>query len=358
MNNMKLAAVGDISTGIGINWRYESLNEKEQNSDVVMQSPENLVQEDVISVLHDPDILFGNIEGIITESFSELLQRERGVDYDIRSRVICPPETSDLLQKCDFDVVNLANNHILDYGEKFVEETKNHLEDKGIKYIGDPLKEEKPITIRVSDHDVSLVGYNLVEEGPTSDIDEIYDMAKTLAEMPGVSVVSLHWGHEHTLHPSPRQTQIARSIAEKGVDVILGHHSHTFQPVEIHNNNIIAYSLGNFIFHQWRPMNIESGILTINVMDRNNSSNRLTVDVTPTKNTGGRVYSTEIERIRNNVPTTVNHNMEQEEYDKMANEMYKKYKRDFFKEYLWNLHHFPIRDSLSRFQRWGGSYFL
>lgn len=199
MNDIKLAAVGDISTGIGINWRYMFLNKEERNTNVILDSPENLVQKEVLSTLKDAELVFGNLEGIITDSFPELLQRESGVDYDIRSRVISPPETCDLLQKCNFDVVNLANNHILDYGEKFVEETKDHLNDNNIKYIGDPLKDEKPVTIQVDDREVSLVGYNLVKGGPTSDIDEIYDMARTLAEMPGVSIVSLHWGHEHIL---------------------------------------------------------------------------------------------------------------------------------------------------------------
>lgn len=158
--------------------------------------------------------------------------------------------------------------------------------------------------------------------------------------------------------PSPQQTQIARQIIEEGVDIILGHHSHTFQPVEIHDNGVIAYSLGNFIFHQWRPMNVESGILTITIVDQTNSSNRLAVDVATTKNTEGKVYPAEIDRIQKEVPTTINSNMKQEEYDKLANEMYRRYKRDFFNEYLWNLHRFPIQDSLSRFRKWGKSYFL
>ncbi len=59
-----------------------------------------------------------------------------------------------------------------------------------------------------------------------------------------------HWGVEYDSSPNPRQKEIGRALVDAGADIIVGHHSHTLQPVEIYKGKVIFYSLGNFVFDQ------------------------------------------------------------------------------------------------------------
>ena len=63
-----------------------------------------------------------------------------------------------------------------------------------------------------------------------------------------IVAVSLHWGTENVFYPSPDQIKLARSFIDAGASLVLGHHPHVVQGVEIYKNGLIAYSLGNFQF--------------------------------------------------------------------------------------------------------------
>jgi hypothetical protein len=63
-------------------------------------------------------------------------------------------------------------------------------------------------------------------------------------------IVSLHWGYEYDLWPDPAQRAAARALLAAGADVIIGHHPHVVQPIELIESDLVAYSLGNFVFDQ------------------------------------------------------------------------------------------------------------
>ena len=71
-----------------------------------------------------------------------------------------------------------------------------------------------------------------------------------------VVVVSVHWGNEYQHLPTKRQRDIARALVGAGCDLLLGHHPHVLQPVEVveaeGRKALVAYSLGNFISNQDR----------------------------------------------------------------------------------------------------------
>ena len=60
----------------------------------------------------------------------------------------------------------------------------------------------------------------------------------------------IHWGFEYDTKPSSRQREIAHKLVDSGADVVIGHHPHVVQPIEIYKGKAIFYSLGNFIFDQ------------------------------------------------------------------------------------------------------------
>lgn len=64
-------------------------------------------------------------------------------------------------------------------------------------------------------------------------------------------------------YPAPSQTQISELLFKAGVDIILGHHPHVLQPVEVFEGKLVAYSLGNFVFDMWRHLVRQSAVLDI-----------------------------------------------------------------------------------------------
>lgn len=88
----------------------------------------------------------------------------------------------------------------------------------------------------------------------------------------------MHWGDEYQNYPSASQKQQAALLSELGVDIIIGHHPHVIQPIDIiqstkGHQTIVFYSLGNFLSDQKGIDRLigAAGSLTISkVIDKNN----------------------------------------------------------------------------------------
>ena len=76
--------------------------------------------------------------------------------------------------------------------------------------------------------------------------DILEDIARIKQEVQ-LLITSLHWGVVFNPHPSPEAIKIAHTLIDAGVDIVVGHHPHTVQKIELYKKGIIAYSLGNFI---------------------------------------------------------------------------------------------------------------
>ena len=97
------------------------------------------------------------------------------------------------------------------------------------------------------------------------------DIAALREREADVILVSIHWGNENSIVPSDDQKQLAQLMADAGVDVILGHHSHCLQPVEwltgtAGNDTLCIYSLGNFVSGMAAPINQVGGLFTFSVV--------------------------------------------------------------------------------------------
>jgi len=146
--------------------------------------------------------------------------------------------------------VNLANNHIFDYGEEGLEKTLYFLDKNNIPYCGINHKFFKYKNYKilgfcslVTNPVVSSNNYrlNILEE-----ID--FEYLKKLKKDNSYLILILHWGLEEFLMPRFEDVILAHKLIDIGVDLIIGHHPHVIQPVEIYKNKYIFYSLGNFIF--------------------------------------------------------------------------------------------------------------
>lgn len=355
MDKLKISAVGDISTGLGSLWRHNIVPKSNTNFYSVQSNPENLISKRVKKILRESDITFGNLEGVVSNVNGEDLISNQEMNQMCR-QLMCPKETILMLEDAGFDVINLTNNHILDCGEDYVEETIERLKSSELDIIGNPLEEEKPLLKEIEGYRIGFAGFNLTPDGYPDEIEDVFSMAETLSDVSDTAVISLHWGmgNEKALTPSPEQIKTAHRLSDKGADIILGHHSHMFQPVEQYSNGIIAYSLGDFTFYTWDEYWATSGILEITVSDGNNFD----LDVTPTVNIEGTVKATHNDRIVNCVPASVDASKSEEEYRKEVTRMKTKYNHDVAKYYLKNIHKQPIDETVSRFKGWGKTYLL
>jgi poly-gamma-glutamate synthesis protein (capsule biosynthesis protein) len=188
-----------------------------------------------------------------------------------------------------FGMLSLANNHILDAGTRGMELTRNFLNAENISYsgLGNAHAIRQVNGLRIGFF-AATYGVNFYRQGET-DVVSVIDnpslfsekTARILQDMEKQScdlkIISLHWGHEYEFFPSPGQRLMARKLAEAGADIILGHHPHVVQPVEIlfslgYEKNIpgeidpsclisgdkprktlVAYSLGNFMTSMITP---------------------------------------------------------------------------------------------------------
>jgi len=235
--------------------------------------------EKVRPLVQAADIAFGNLECPISTTGSPYPNKPPGVTF----RAL--PEAADALSAAGYDIVSLANNHMNDYGENAVADTLGYLARAGVAAAGagrTASESREAAILRRGGYTIAVLAYaepvwSVVEArdppwpeplatlparpapeeiGPgragTAIVREDTlrsDIAKLRAKG-GIDIVaaSFHWGDEHARVPNSYQRRIARLAVDAGADLVLGHHPHVLQGIELYKGGIILYSLGNYIF--------------------------------------------------------------------------------------------------------------
>ena len=179
------------------------------------------------------------------------------------------------MKNAGFDVVNLANNHIFDYGPDGLFDTITTLDSTGIAFCGAGSNDStasEPAVITIGTTRVAFIGFSMTfpaefwagKERPgtafatQSLVKNAMQRARNKADY---IVVSFHWGAELMTHPKQYQQDFAHMAIDLGADLVLGHHAHVLQGLEIYQNRLIAYGLGNFTFGSYSRHAKESIIL-------------------------------------------------------------------------------------------------
>ena len=207
----------------------------------------------VLSELKGADLVFCNLETVLTSEQVPALQKSVSLRTDELN--------VKWLREANIEIVNLAHNHICDYGKAGFDCTLSILDGQDIQYIGVGHSKEqaaRPAIIRQGNIQIGFLGFFgpdtvLVPDCHIAPIDEdlILHQIAGLRNVVDFIVVSLHWGVENTFYPSPAQQRLARNLIDHGVSIILGHHPHVLQGIERYQDGLILYSLGNFNFHQF-----------------------------------------------------------------------------------------------------------
>ena len=170
------------------------------------------------------------------------------------------PVTVEVLKQCNVDVANLANNHIMDFGEAGLLDTIDALTRAGIETVGAGMNLDeacRPLVRTVKGIRLALLScceteFNIAGDGagcaPIVERRVVHMIRAAKADGAKVVIVSLHCGSEHYPLPSPRIQRLCRQIAEGGAAAVVCHHTHIFSGFEVHEGVPIFYGLGNFIF--------------------------------------------------------------------------------------------------------------
>jgi len=204
--------------------------------------------------LHQSDIVFANLEGPISNNGTNV-----GSKYSFRFE----PIVASVLKQAGIDVVSFANNHAGDWSLSAFKDTLTHLQDSGILFIGaGKTKQQAREVLIIESRGIKLGFLGFSDVGPEWIQATIKDPGILLAsdqnrllyieeakKKVDILVVSYHWGEEYKSF-NERQTSLAHSSIDAGADIIIGHHPHVTQDIELYKSGIIAYSLGNAIFDQ------------------------------------------------------------------------------------------------------------
>jgi len=214
--------------------------------------------------LRKADITFGNLECPLS-TVGPHSPREHLV---FRAH----PKTVKVLVLGGFDIVSLANNHTLNAGHAGLLQTLQHLEEASVAYVGaaaDASEGSQPAFFDANRLTIGFLAYTDLDfgHGSYSKVDqELSNLCAQIAAAKNkcdLLAVSYHWGTEYHRRPSGRQIEVAHTSIDAGADVVLGHHPHVLQGVEMYKQCPILYSMGNFIFDQRSGERMESGLFTL-----------------------------------------------------------------------------------------------
>ncbi|MGZ3837484.1 MAG: CapA family protein [Flavisolibacter sp.] len=210
-----------------------------------------------LSRLLDGDINIINLETTLTNSRDKVAKV-----FNFKAG----PDRIQTLLKGHITVVNLANNHILDYGEKGLLETLSQLDAYDILHTGAGSNEEeaaRPVIIKREACRIGVLGFtdnepswkasanrcgtNYLDVSRTDDRERARQKVKQLSSEADLIVVSLHWGPNLRQRPCSLFVRFAHDLVDSGARIIFGHSAHIFQAIELYHDGLILYDTGDYI---------------------------------------------------------------------------------------------------------------
>ena len=175
-------------------------------------------------------------------------------------KIISLKSQCEFIKESGFNLFCLANNHILDEGEKGLEETKNWLQQAGLFTVGagkNISEAKRPYIININKKRIAFINAtdathyqakkNLPGVSPLKK-KHIINSVKEIRAIVDLVVVILHSDLEFSKSPSPWRVRLSRKLIDAGSDIVIHHHPHVLQGIESYKGGVIAYSLGNFLF--------------------------------------------------------------------------------------------------------------
>ena len=330
INSIEVAAIGDILIHQGI---LETQYDEESDS----YDFKNTLQY-VKDYLSNADLTIANLEGT--------LSGKENYGFSGYPSFNAPDELADAMKWAGIDVVNNMNNHSLDRDVKGFYRTREVLDEKGFDIIGTRSGEDKDRYIIKDVKGIKLgiasYSYTMTCEGGVKGLNgipipsEVYPLMNTFrpdtleedfknmkeqidkmkAEGADTIIFYMHWGEEYELEPNETQIEIAKFLANNGVDIIFATHPHTLQPIDIIKTDDglkevpVIYSMGNFLSSQ-RTERIgnpytEDGVIVFVRINKNEDTGEIKIEYPTYMPTWVNWYGKDDKEFYEVVPATIN----------------------------------------------------
>jgi Bacterial capsule synthesis protein PGA_cap len=237
----------------------------------------------VAPVLRRADVAFGNLECAVSKRGFPVPK-----EFNFRGR---PASLRAMTRFAGFDVVNLANNHVGDYGTAALLDTIGFTRSFGMAAVGAGRRLAAASAPRVIERlglRIAFVGFSDIlpasffagpgrpgtQQATTGNIRASVARAKRRAD---VVIATFHWGVERATVEDARQRAFATEALAAGATAVIGAHPHVLQPIrKVGQRRLIAYSLGNFVFGAGSPGTTSTGILQLQLSTRGIEGGRFT----------------------------------------------------------------------------------
>lgn len=238
LSEISFSGVGDIMMGNG-------------NGGVI---PPNFGEELFINCkpfFKDIDIVFGNLEGPITDYKIPTKIEDKKTRFAFRM----PKNLANNLKEAGFNILSIVNNHTMDFGIKGYNDTKNILEELRIKYASF----DNIASFEIRGFKICITAFSFSGNKSFLNLEESLKEIDSLSKIFDIVIISVHGGKEgknatniknemEYFHGEKRGNliQFAHLAIDKGADLIIMHGPHVPRALEIYKDRLIAYSLGNF----------------------------------------------------------------------------------------------------------------
>lgn len=259
--------------------------------DIMGHSPQFKAAYNPQTKTYEYDICFKHVKKYISSADLALANLETpiaGAPYTGYPTFSNPDELLDALKNAGYDILQTANNHVLDKGKKGLERTIEELEKRNFLYLGSYYDQNHrdsvyPLIIEKKGLKIALFSYTYDTNGIPASYPNIVNLIDTAqikkdiqkADETGVDlkIMSIHWGEEYQLKANKAQKELAVFLVNQGIDAIIGSHPHVvqnFESIEKSENKHVPvyYSLGNSISNQRKP-HTDGGIMVKLLIDVN-----------------------------------------------------------------------------------------
>lgn len=243
-SNITIGLTGDVMIGRNVN-------------DMINREGYQYPWGNVLPLLKNTDFNLINLETALTNSSKKVYKT-----FNFKAA----PDKIKTLTEAEIDVVNIANNHILDFSEEGLIETIQTLKNGKIQYLGAGMNDkeaQKPIVLSVKNITLGILGFTDNEPGwkagPSSsgvnyinishnkDREMALKAIEKLSQKTDIVIVSIHWGPNMNEEPYTHFVEFAHEMIDHGADIVHGHSAHNFQGMEIYNQKLILYDVGDFV---------------------------------------------------------------------------------------------------------------
>ena len=251
---LRLAAVGDINLG-------------DAPGAAIAANGPRYPWTSVRTPLRNADLAFGNLECAVSNRGEPFPKQ-----FNFRGT---PAALRGLRRYSGIDVLNLANNHVGDYGSQALLDTVRHVEKLEIRAVGAGRNLRRALAPQVVERlglRVAFVGFSQIApiEFAAGDRtpgtawatpEAVADGVRAARRRADVVVATFHWGIEKAPFETADQQMLAQTAAAAGAHLVIGAHPHVLQPMRREGAAVVAYSLGNFVFGAASSDTTSTGIL-------------------------------------------------------------------------------------------------